>query len=131
MKVELYTETSGDEPYKERKWFADECRVSWNRESAIPADLYSVIESARLHAENECGYRLRLMQIQLVKVGAHEDHRGWFYSSHFSCIDDKGEPVSVASDLFGKVIEPEVRFFDDEETYCRYKYPSLYGGDDK
>ena len=131
MKVQLYTETSGGEPFKERKWFADEDRVSWDRESPLPVDLYSVIESARRHGEGECGFRLCLNKIQLVKVGPYDDHRGWFYWSDFIRSGSEGDVVSISVDLFGKVIEPEVLFFADEEAYCRYAYPSLHDGDDK
>jgi hypothetical protein len=131
MRLQLFTETSGDKPFKERKWFVDEDRVSWDQTSPLPTDLFSVIKAARRHGEAECGSPLRLHQIQLMKVGPVKESEGWFYWACFFPIEGGETDVSVALDLFGEIIEPEVRFFDDEDTYCRYAYPSLHGDDEK
>ena len=129
MKLALYSEVSGDQPVKERKWFVDKHLVSWDFCSPLPMDLVAIIKAARQNAEKEVGGAVRLHQISLTKVGSLDEDRAYFYWVYFHAADDQKNGVSLAIDLFGNIIEPEVRFFEDNEAYSRYAYSSLHADD--
>jgi hypothetical protein len=118
MKRLLCSYTTQDEVITCRAYFVTSAhrQTTWDGQSPLDADLQAVVRSATDYARDRLGLVGPVREVRLAHVG---QERYYYFS-----VDIEGpagaDAQEVILDLDGRVIEPEIRCFEDEEEYYRY-----------
>jgi hypothetical protein len=113
--------TTGEDIITCRAYFVTSAhrQTTWDGQSPIDADLRAVVRSATEYARDRLGVVGPVRDVQLAGMPSAGQERYYYFTVH---IERPGgaNTQEVILDLDGRVIEPEVRQFQDEDEYYRY-----------
>jgi hypothetical protein len=121
MKRLLCSYTTGEEIIICRAYFVTSShrQTTWDGQSPLDADLPAVLEYATEFARTQLGLVGPIREVQLAGMPCAGQKRYYFFTVH---IERPGvtDTQEVILDLDGRIIEPDVRRFENQDEYYRY-----------